>query len=231
MKKIISNLLNTGSTKSKKPIEEFVDFLFILKYILRVNDLGYVTCNDNAFWKAENEKNRKDLVIDVLCIRRKKDMKDMGYFHIINRFANGDKYGIDDSEEISKGDTNMTVKEFLTLQECSYDIYDTEIDAVVTCEYIDEINDNYDKFCDLIQSKVKIVKGGDCPIANWSELITKNFEKFKAFAKEHWRYSYDDDELIYQWIKEFHAYLAGMVSENFYEILVKFFEEIEPVTE
>ncbi|OLA94862.1 MAG: hypothetical protein BHW64_01825 [Candidatus Melainabacteria bacterium LEY3_CP_29_8] len=97
MKKIISNLLSSGFTKSKKPMEEFTKYLFILKYILKVNELGWITCNDNAFWKAENNQNRIDLMHDVLAIH-KKDIRDTSYFHIMNRFANGDKYGIEVTE-------------------------------------------------------------------------------------------------------------------------------------
>ena len=123
----------------------------------------------------------------------------------------------------------MTVKEFLRMTESDYDFGDTEYDAEVTCCYIDEINDSYDKFCDILVSKVELVRGGDYPIANWSGFITKNLDKFKQFAKEHWYDAYEDDEdeLIYQWITEFHGYVAGMVSEKFYDTLVEFFEGLE----
>lgn len=125
----------------------------------------------------------------------------------------------------------MTVKDYLNLQHCDYDFDDKDYDAVVTCCYIDEINNSYDTFCDLLTSKVSIVKGGDYPIANWSGFIANNFEKFKTFAKENWHCSYDDDdeEFVYEWIKEFHSYLAGMVSYTFYDKLVEFFETLEPV--
>lgn len=127
----------------------------------------------------------------------------------------------------------MTVKEYLALQQCDYDFGDTTYDAVVTCCYNDEIEDNYDKFCDLLVSKVNLVRGGDYPVANWTEFIEKNFEKFQTFARKYWKNSYEDDrdEFIYQWIREFHCYHAGMVGKNFYDILVEFFEELEPVTE
>lgn len=128
----------------------------------------------------------------------------------------------------------MTVKEFLKLNECDYDIDDKDYDAVVTCCFNeDEPKDNYDLFCDILYSKVNIVKGGDYPIADWSGFITKNLDKLKAFTEKYWNNTYEDDEdeLIYQWITEFHGFLAGMVSETFYETLVKAFEELEPVTE
>lgn len=123
----------------------------------------------------------------------------------------------------------MTVQEFTQLQEADYDISDVKYDTTVTCCYIDEINDNYDKFCKLLMSKVEIIRGGDHPVANWSGFITKNLNKFKNFAEEHWICAYDDneEELIYQWIKEFHGYMAGMVGEKFYGKLVEFFEGLE----
>ena len=75
----------------------------------------------------------------------------------------------------------MKVKSFLKLQQADYDIGDTEYDAVVTCCYNDEIDDNYDKFCDLLLSKVELIHGGEYPVANWSGFIKKNLDKFKEF--------------------------------------------------
>ena len=125
----------------------------------------------------------------------------------------------------------MTLKEYLKLQESDYDVGDVDYDAIVTCCYIDEINDNYDKFCDLLTSKVTVIRGGDYPIANWSKFITKNLDKFRAFAEEYWYNAYEDDEdeLVYQWINEFHLYVAGYVSEGFYKKLVDLLEETEAV--
>ena len=127
----------------------------------------------------------------------------------------------------------MTVKEYLVLQECDYDIEDKYYDTSVTCCYIDEITNSYEKFCDLLTSKVALIKGGDYPVANWSGLVKQNMEKFKDFSKKHWRSVYDnnENEFLYQWVKEFHCYLAGMVSEKFYDTLVEFFESLEPATE
>lgn len=123
----------------------------------------------------------------------------------------------------------MTVKEYLRMTESDFDFGDTEYDAIVTCCYIDEINDNYDKFCDILTSKVELVRGGDWPVADWSGFIKKNLDKFQKFATEYWYedYSDDEDELIYQWISEFHGYVAGMVGEKFYDTLVKFIEGLE----
>lgn len=117
--------------------------------------------------------------------------------------------------------------DFLIMSQCDYDTYDKDYDGVITCVCIDdEPTDFYDKFYHEMCKKVEIVEvtNGSNLICNWSELIERNLDKFKAFAKENWKYAYedDDDELIYQWIKEIHMYFAGYVSDNFYEKLCEF---------
>lgn len=127
----------------------------------------------------------------------------------------------------------MTVKEYLAVEESDFDIEDKEYDAIVTCCYMDEIKDDYDKFCDLLTSKVNLIRGGSYPLADWSGFIEKNLDKFKEFTNKYWNNTYEDDEeeLVYQWITEFHGYMAGMVSNKFYTTLVDFFEKLEPATE
>lgn len=97
MKNIIVTILRTGFTKSKKPLKDFTEYLFILKYILKVNEFGFITCNNNAFWNIENKNKRIELINDILGIHRK-GVRDISYFHILNRFTNGDKYGIEVTE-------------------------------------------------------------------------------------------------------------------------------------
>ena len=127
----------------------------------------------------------------------------------------------------------MKLYEFIKLSENDYDTYDTVYDAGVTVCFIEEDeaeNDNYDKFCIELMKKVEVEKvNGDILIVKWTELIQNNMEKFKTFAKEHWRNDYEDDEdeFIYQWINEIHAYIAGYVSENFYGTLVEFVESLK----
>lgn len=127
----------------------------------------------------------------------------------------------------------MKLYDFMKLSEADWDTYDTVYDACVTVCYIDEeyeAEDSYYKFCADIIRKVELEKqNGDILIVNWTKLIKDNMEKFQMFTNKHWRYTYEDDEdeLIYQWINEIHAYLAGYVSENFYDILVKFVETLE----
>lgn len=126
----------------------------------------------------------------------------------------------------------MKLYDFMKISQNDFDTEDTIYCAVVTVCYIDEedINDNYDRFCIDLMKKVEMEKQiGDGLLVKWTELIQNNMEKFRAFAKEHWINSYEDDEeeFVYQWIKEIHYYMAGYVSMDFYDNLVKFVESLE----
>lgn len=126
----------------------------------------------------------------------------------------------------------MKLYDFMKITEVDYDTYDTVYDAVVTVCYIDEedAEDDYDRFCIELMKKAELDgKSGDGLLVKWTELIQNNMEKFKAFTKKYWRHTYEDDEdeFIYQWITEFHSYLAGYVSEDFYSILIKFVNSLK----
>lgn len=71
MKNTISTILRSGITKSKKPLEEYIKYLYPLKFIFSTNEMGYVVGNDNKFWERENIQNRTELCKDVLRIGRK----------------------------------------------------------------------------------------------------------------------------------------------------------------
>ena len=129
----------------------------------------------------------------------------------------------------------MTLYELIKVTQEDYDVYDNEYDYSITVCYIeeDDDNDDYDRFCNGIIKKVNVVKGiGDgCGlVADWSELIKRNMDKFKAFTKKHWhedcQYEDDDEEFVYQWIIEIENYMIGLVSENFYKCLIAFVEEL-----
>ena len=125
----------------------------------------------------------------------------------------------------------MTLYEILEIAENDFDTYDTEYDVVVTTCWIGEENDDYDKFCNGIMKKVNVIKkSGDGLLVNWSDLIRRNMEKFRQFTRDNWsensQYEDDEDEFIYQWIKEIHYYMAGYVPDKFYKKLVKLVEEL-----
>lgn len=130
----------------------------------------------------------------------------------------------------------MKLYDFVKLTENDYDTYDTVYDAEITVCFIEEDeaeNDNYDKFCIELMKKVDMEKQtDDCIlVVKWTDLITKNMEKFKEFTKKHWyetcQYDDDEDEFIYQWLNEINQYMAGYVSEKFYDTLVGFVETLE----
>lgn len=96
MKQIIKNILINGFSKTKRyTIDDITNYLYILQYIFINNpDVGMITNNDNKFWQRENNKNRIELISDISSIN-KSTITDGGYFRIINRFENGDRYGIE----------------------------------------------------------------------------------------------------------------------------------------
>lgn len=127
----------------------------------------------------------------------------------------------------------MTLYEYLKLSENDFDTCDTVYDAGVTVCYIadEDENDEYDKFCNGIIKKVDIIHiNNDDLTVNWTELIERNIDKFKAFTKENWyencQYEDDIDEFIYQWINEIHQYMAGNVSIDFYIELNKLVDSL-----
>ena len=128
----------------------------------------------------------------------------------------------------------MKLYDFLKISQNDFDTYDTVYDTGVTVCYIDEedAEDNYDKFCIELMKKVDVEElNDDILIVKWTELIQNNMEKFKEFTAENWykncQYEDDEDEFIYQWINEIHQYMAGYVSENFYDKLVKLVESLK----
>ena len=92
MKKIILTVLCTGHSSTKKyTVKDLENYLFILKGLFKQTEYG-IGCSDSFFWEAENNNNRFALIRDIQKMKRR-DIKDFGYFDIINRCANGDKYG------------------------------------------------------------------------------------------------------------------------------------------
>jgi hypothetical protein len=126
----------------------------------------------------------------------------------------------------------MKLYEFMKMSECDYDTYDVDFDAVVTVCLPDEDDDldAYGKFCFEIIKKVNVVEVTDTGlIVDWSGFIKRNIEQLQEFTDEYWynNYADDEDEFIYQWINEIHAYLAGYVSEDIYEKLVELVETLD----
>lgn len=123
----------------------------------------------------------------------------------------------------------MTLFELISTSQNDFDTYDDVYDASVTVCFIDEpYSDNYDKFCMEIIKKVEVESfNANHAVATckWTDLITRNMTVFREFTRMHWhdeaQYEDDDNEFIYQWINEIHAYMYGGVSELFYDVLMK----------
>ena len=119
--------------------------------------------------------------------------------------------------EITK--PKMKLYDLLKIKDC-IDTYDTKYDTVVTMVLVKDkdIEDNYDKFCNYLQHEVEVTDAKE-DICDWTGFVKKNMEALKKFTKEYWVCTYEnnEDEFIYQWINELHAYSAGYTSENVYK--------------
>ena len=133
----------------------------------------------------------------------------------------------------------MTLYDFIMQEQADFDTYDTEFDTCVTvCEPYEydegEEKEYYDIFNDLIMQKVELVeKTGECTcVCKWSDLIKKNLEVFRKAADDLW-YHYltpeNDNDLIYEWIREINSWMAGYVSESVYKKFVtEYGEQLKP---
>lgn len=114
----------------------------------------------------------------------------------------------------------MTLYDFLKDNDNSYDVADTVFDCIVTvCPPYDG-DEWYDKFCNFILKHVEYADYVDeCDAsAYWYDFIDKNIDEFRRFANDMWAFiPNDNDDLIYEWIEEIHAWMAGNVSEDVYK--------------
>lgn len=134
----------------------------------------------------------------------------------------------------------MNLYDFLQKTESDYDTYDSVFDACVTVCYVSEDDiepgdpwEASERFTVELYKRVEVDEESLDDynvVVHWSKLIQQNFEKFRAFSFEHWQErcrKFDDDTLIYEWIREINHYLAGYVSESFYKILLPFVLTLE----
>ena len=91
MKQLIISLLRNGFTTTKKSIEDLTAYCYLVDRIAEYDECTKtIRCNANKFWNCENNKNRIQLIHDIL--KSCKGIK--GMFDIYNRYENGDGYGI-----------------------------------------------------------------------------------------------------------------------------------------
>ena len=126
----------------------------------------------------------------------------------------------------------MNLYDYTRINQKDFDVVDVDYDTSITVCYINEVYevDDYDRFCNNIIKKVEVIAqiNDYTLVANWTKLIKDNMNQFKSFTKEYWNYQYEDDEdeFIYQWIKEIHSYMSGYVYEDFYKTLRKFVDDL-----
>ena len=131
----------------------------------------------------------------------------------------------------------MTLYDFILQEQGDFDTYDTVFDVCVTvCEPYEydegEGKQYYDIFNDLIMKNVEVdYKKSDYEcICKWNDFIEKNIETFRKAADELWYHTpKNDDDLIYEWIKEINSWMAGYVSESVYKkFITEYGEQLKP---
>ena len=131
----------------------------------------------------------------------------------------------------------MTLYDFILQEQGDFDTYDTVFDVCVTvCEPYEydegEEKQYYDIFNDLIMKNVEVdYKKSDYEcICKWNDFIEKNIETFRKAADDLWYHTpKNDDDLIYEWIKEINSWMAGYVSESVYKKFVtEYGEQLKP---
>lgn len=96
MKSVLLTLLRTGvSHTTKFKVEDFSKYLPGVTNLLFEQRQWGISAKSNDFWKHDNAQRQKELRQDIENVRRASS-RDSSYFHILNRLANGDRYGISD---------------------------------------------------------------------------------------------------------------------------------------
>ncbi len=120
----------------------------------------------------------------------------------------------------------MRLLDYLKINSECTDFHDYIYSSGVVCvDYYpnDPLKNWHSLFCVALYEKVQVT---DYCVACWSDLIVNNYEKFKEFSNKHWATQYDDeDDFIYEWIKELHLYLAGMTNNDMYRYLYEFMQQ------
>lgn len=94
MKKIILGFLARGYTTTKKyTLDDLTKAFYPLKHIAQTRPDGNIWLTSNNFWQDHNNRNRYELIAD-LTTAKLGDIKN-NLYHILNRYENGDHYGIE----------------------------------------------------------------------------------------------------------------------------------------
>jgi len=92
MKDTILRILRNGYVRTNKySLEDLARRFYPITRIAKYDKvIGGISCNDNTFWSADNQQNRMALYHELA--KSKAGIK--GMYFILNRYENGDKYGI-----------------------------------------------------------------------------------------------------------------------------------------
>lgn len=94
MKNVLLTLLRTGVSNTKKfKVEDFAKYLPGVANLLFEQREWGITAKSNDFWKHDNNPRAGELRHDIEAVKRA-SVRDISYFHILNRLNNGDRYGI-----------------------------------------------------------------------------------------------------------------------------------------
>ena len=122
----------------------------------------------------------------------------------------------------------MTVYEYIKTSGCDYDVYDDEFDACITCcdcseDDGGEDDEFYYRFYAGIQKLANVVEiKKDWIIADWSAMIRHNKAILEEYMYKNWKRDYEDeDDFVYEWIREFHLWGAGYTNEITYKDFVE----------
>lgn len=129
----------------------------------------------------------------------------------------------------------MTVYEYITIGGHDYDVYDEEFDTCITCcncseDDGDEDDEFYYRFYTGLMKLANVVKhcsNDNAPdeteiVADWSAMIRQNKPILEEYMYKNWKRDYEDeDDFIYEWIREFHLWGAGYTNEITYKDFVE----------
>lgn len=127
---------------------------------------------------------------------------------------------------------DLRLYDFLMRSKRDFDTADEVFDASVTACYIEPDSfelykdDSYYQFTKWVYENVKVIEVDETVICDWSGFVEEHMQSFRKFSEKNWKYSYpDNDDFVYEWVKEINSYLAGCVSDKCYKELLKCLEE------
>lgn len=124
--------------------------------------------------------------------------------------------------------------DYIIKKDADHDTYDVVYDICVTVcvpyRTESEEMDWFDRFYNFILKHINVIEeisDYEC-IAHWSKFIEENLDVFTEAANDFWwehLIPKNQDDMIYEWVKELDGWLSGGVSESRYH---EFMEKYAP---